>query len=78
MRRDSDIPGNEVANGRLELPTTEVGEQGGALASGGVSQHHEEEAHHGQTAVLDLAELHVVPLLLSRRAVLDSVEIADS
>ena len=35
----------------------------GALTGGGISEDHEEEAHHGQTAVLDLSELHVVPLL---------------
>ena len=41
----------------------EVGDQGGTLAGGCIGQHHEEEAHHGKAAMLDLAKAHVVPLL---------------
>ena len=59
----SDVPGDEVTDGGLELGCRQVGEQRGALTGGGISEDHEEEAHHGQTAVLDLSELHVVPLL---------------
>lgn len=32
----------------------------------GIGQDHEEETHHGQSAVLDLTEAHVVPLLPGR------------
>ena len=63
-----DVPGDEVADGGLELGSREVGEQRWPLACGSIPEHHEEEAHHCQTAVLDLTQLHVVPLLQLTKA----------
>ena len=66
--RRLDVPGDEVADGGLELGSREVREQRWPLACGSIPQHHEEEAHHCQTAVLDLTQLHVVPLLQLTKA----------
>merc|ERR1712137_425864 len=59
----SKILGDEVADGARVLRLLEEGDERDALAGRGVLHGHEGEADHGQTAVLDLTELHLIELL---------------